>query len=395
MQARLFSQTGETRGSELALGAETIIGRDRQGELVIDQPLMSSRHARIFYDEDTQRFILEDLGSLNGTELDGDQVTGPERLGHLHVITFAGTYDFFFQDQERCCQRHPDLPTDAVVTDSASDDEPQAANEIEIPAAVRKTETTSIDREPIALPGFLARRADEARQEPKGEEQATGQRPFEITKVEQEPAFLPAALAKLVEQAKPPEGDSPEGQRGDEGTVFEKLPVALPGNLALRADHVASIRDEGSATDVHRLETVDLNDIEELIAADPGPEPEATADGDPAKTPTDVQLIVTEPDGRVRHFPLILGENLIGRGTRVQVSMIYRDLSRRHAVLSVAEDKITIRDLRSRNRTYLGDVKLEAEVEVAIEVGARLRFGSVEARLASTSLSQQDRGESS
>ncbi len=66
----------------------------------------------------------------------------------------------------------------------------------------------------------------------------------------------------------------------------------------------------------------------------------------------------------------------------MQVALRYPDLSRRHAVLTVAGDKITLRDLGSRNRTFVDDAALDPEVEVDVEPGARLRFGSVKARLA-------------
>ncbi len=76
------------------------------------------------------------------------------------------------------------------------------------------------------------------------------------------------------------------------------------------------------------------------------------------------------------------GENLVGRGGAAQVALKYPDLSRRHALLTVAGETITIRDLGSRNRTFVGDQAIEPEVDVGVEPGARLRFGSVEARLA-------------
>lgn len=375
MQARLFSRTGETRGIELELGRETTIGRDRQSTLVIDQPLMSSRHARIFYDDGQRRFMIEDLGSLNGTELDGDRIRGPERLGHLNVITLAGTYELFFLDRQRTAQRHADPPPARRAAPATEQPDPsQAAAAPEV-----SPESTRVDDEPVELPQILARRAKEL-----GEATAddSEKRSVDITQIEREPVIAADVLAQVVRRAEAEE-ETAQPQPGPEGTVLEKMPIALPGNLAHRAIQ---------RPDVHKLETVDLDDIEELIAADTD-ETDRAVDSDSAAA-SDLQLIVTEPDGRVRHFPLALGDNLLGRGTRVQVSMIYRDLSRRHALLVVGEDKITLRDLRSRNRTYLDDVRLEPEVDVELEVGARLRFGSVEARLASTSPTHQDSGDS-
>ena len=48
------------------------IGRSPENRLVIDNPAVSHRHARIFKEED--RLMLEDFGSLNGTFVNGQRV---------------------------------------------------------------------------------------------------------------------------------------------------------------------------------------------------------------------------------------------------------------------------------------------------------------------------------
>ncbi len=381
MQARLFSKTGETRGAELELESETLIGRDRQSALVIDQPLMSGRHARIFFDEDDGRFVLEDLDSLNGTELDGDPVSGSERLGHLHVITFAGTYDFFFQDLELCAQRHPGIAGDDAERDAAKPTEPASDGA----PSPRSDESTMIDREPIGLPGFLAQRADAVidQKPPAGATPVTN---AEITKIDDKPAFLPDILAKHADRLRaksdqaeagpgdPGPGDPGPGGRAPEGTVLEKMPVALPGILAQRIDRTTLPQQLGQDQEIRKADTVDMSDIEELIAID-------QRQNNPRPRPGQLQLVVTDNEGRAQRFPLESGDNVVGRSARVQVSLNFRALSRRHATLTVGRDKVTVRDLGSRNRTYLDGEPIEPEVDVEIQAGALLRFGSVEARL--------------
>ncbi len=367
MTARLFSRTGETRGLELELShdREAIVGRDPAADLVIERPLMSSRHARIVYDSDAERYVLEDLGSLNGTELDGDRVTGAERLGHLHVVTFAGNYDFFFFDPERCDGRHPE-PVEAARAEAPVPAETPAAVPAKEPA-VTTGEVTSVEHEPVALPGFLARRADALGETP---EPAGGESvPSEVTSIEREPIAVPDVLARRADGLRAEKADAEEAAAKPEKTLHEKLPVALPGVLAQRSDEAAR------RPNVQKHETVDLSQIEKLIAAEEAEEREADL-------ATGLHLIVTEAGGQVVQYPLAEGENLVGRGASADVSLKYPDLSRRHAVITVEGKTVKLRDLGSRNRTFAGDRPLEPQVDVEVEPGARLRFGSVEARLA-------------
>src|SRR5208337_1424003 len=56
-------------------GAEMVIGRIPGCDQVIDLPMISSRHARLFREGD--RILIEDLRSSNGTLVNGTRVEGP------------------------------------------------------------------------------------------------------------------------------------------------------------------------------------------------------------------------------------------------------------------------------------------------------------------------------
>ncbi len=394
MTARLFSRTGDTRNLtlELEAGGEAIVGRDPASDLAIEQPLMSGRHARIFYDAGAGRFAIEDLDSLNGTELDGDRVTGKEPLGHLNVITFAGSYEFFFIDTERVAQRHLEpvaarppaevVPVEPVPAVAAAAADAPAGGKL---GGGDSEEVTAVDVEPFSMPDFLARRADALRDSAEADSERPST-PSELTSIEREPIALPGFLARRADEASAeapeapaedvPMEDTPAGETADSGkakrekTMHEKLPVALPGNLARRVEELAGGEHH---PDVQKHETVDLAQIEKLIAEEEAAERDEREAG--------LQLIVTASGGRVRRYPLATGENLVGRGANAKVVLKYPDLSRRHALITVAGDQITLRDLGSRNRTFVNDSPVEPEVDVAVEPGARLRFGSVEARL--------------
>jgi len=72
----LVVTAGTLAGTQLPLGDEQItIGRSNDATLVLSDDYASSRHARLF-PQDGQ-WIVEDLGSTNGTYLDRQKVTQP------------------------------------------------------------------------------------------------------------------------------------------------------------------------------------------------------------------------------------------------------------------------------------------------------------------------------
>jgi DNA-binding winged helix-turn-helix (wHTH) protein len=71
---------------EIALRpGENVIGRDDAATLWIDDSLVSRRHARIVIDESGA--VLEDLGSKNGTLLNGRRISSPAKLADEDLIT--------------------------------------------------------------------------------------------------------------------------------------------------------------------------------------------------------------------------------------------------------------------------------------------------------------------
>lgn len=86
-------------GERLALreavpvGDELTLGRDEENAVVIGDRYTSGRHARVFRREDA--FWVEDLGSKNGTLLNGRRIGGPRRLVAGDRIT-VGSCTFRF-----------------------------------------------------------------------------------------------------------------------------------------------------------------------------------------------------------------------------------------------------------------------------------------------------------
>lgn len=86
--AMLLVLEGPTPGQRIFLDqAELIIGRDESCDLVIPERQVSRRHARIRLEDD--RYFLEDLGSKNGTFVNGQEIQGPCALQDGDEIQIA------------------------------------------------------------------------------------------------------------------------------------------------------------------------------------------------------------------------------------------------------------------------------------------------------------------
>ncbi|GAB2777946.1 FHA domain-containing protein FhaB/FipA [Streptomyces sp. NPDC054796] len=74
---KLVVSEGSLTGTTVALQGQTItLGRAHDSTIVLDDDYASSRHARIYPDRDGQ-WIVEDLGSTNGTYLERTRLTTP------------------------------------------------------------------------------------------------------------------------------------------------------------------------------------------------------------------------------------------------------------------------------------------------------------------------------
>lgn len=72
----------------IIVGPETVIGRKPENELVIDNPAVSGRHARVVREESSGQYFIEDLNSTNGTYLLDRKVTRSV-LRHKDVLVIA------------------------------------------------------------------------------------------------------------------------------------------------------------------------------------------------------------------------------------------------------------------------------------------------------------------
>lgn len=69
---------GDLAGKEFTVGNEATIGRGQGCQVQLPDSMVSQLHARLF--RDNKGLSVEDLGSTNGTYLNGRKVGGPARL---------------------------------------------------------------------------------------------------------------------------------------------------------------------------------------------------------------------------------------------------------------------------------------------------------------------------
>lgn len=153
MAAKLFCRTGDLAGRDYFIEHDATIGRGDDNAIVVPQKLVSHAHARISFDPAANAYVLEDLGSRNGTKLDGLPVRHPEPLAPLSVITLAERYDFIFQVLEaRGAQADASSrthPRGLAADHPASDQAP--------PGRAREGATTDWSGQPVRPPRALAR----------------------------------------------------------------------------------------------------------------------------------------------------------------------------------------------------------------------------------------------
>lgn len=93
---QLTMRSGPTPGKTYQLDQEeTIVGRDLANDIAISDPEVSRRHARFMKKE--ENFLVEDLGSTNGTFLNGERISSPQEVQEGDVITLGENVVMVFE----------------------------------------------------------------------------------------------------------------------------------------------------------------------------------------------------------------------------------------------------------------------------------------------------------
>ncbi|REJ74547.1 MAG: FHA domain-containing protein [Acidobacteria bacterium] len=315
--ARLFGKYGPFKGLEVSVGDLITIGRGHGNDVVLADPAVSQRHARIQWDPEAVRFVLHDEGSSNGTRVDGMPVRGPTPLGDVAIIGFAGVGELIFSGP--------------------------AAGGAVAPLFAGEHDTTDVpDRTTISEgPEFLA---DVLSRIPEAQEASPDR-----TVVGMEAPVLPGALG-----GGRPEDDASAGQRAGSPPVAESAESRQPGQPVAETP---------------------------AAEAAPGPVGQRAARPPAVRPSGGRWVLVVrveEPRAQQYRFPLARGSHVLGRGTKAELRIDHPHLSRSHARFDVG-DTVAVEDLGSSNRTFVEGREIDHRTE--LDEGAHLAFGDVRAEL--------------
>ncbi len=351
MNAVLFSKTGLFAGTSFKIGHDATIGKSDGNSVVLRSDVVSGNHAKITFDDAQNAYFLEDLGSSNGTLLDGISVKGKERLERLHVITFAGKFDFIFQ-------------IGGVV--------PTKSEGLRSKTVEEAVEKTMIDKGEGKLPSF-------GKKDPVKEDKtmfdAGKDAPSPLPSFGKQPDLHKTVFDKGADAPAPLPAF---GKSKDEPkTMFDSgknAPAALP--------------DFGMPKEKTEEKTISAAAPEETLPSFQK-KPEAKPSESEARTEVMRQPSPQPPAVKVRFalavgklnkdFDLKDGSTTIGRTIGCDIIIDDVSMSRRHAVITVTGDKLSIRDLGSSNGTLVDKKRIGSEIEIT--PSSVIKLGMVDVKI--------------
>lgn len=98
-QYQLIMRSGPNPGKTFLLEKEeNLLGRDLANDIVVSELEVSRRHVRFMIKDD--RVLVEDLGSTNGTFLNGERISTAQELQSGDAITLGEEIVLVFQEEE-------------------------------------------------------------------------------------------------------------------------------------------------------------------------------------------------------------------------------------------------------------------------------------------------------
>jgi pSer/pThr/pTyr-binding forkhead associated (FHA) protein len=352
--------------SEVAfVGPQLRIGRMRENDVVVNNLAVSRFHATLRREGDG--FVLEDLGSENGTQLNGERIRGTVPISPSDVIQL-GKYELRLVMQPGMAIAGPPKPKVSDAWDSsqtflALNRKPPAQ---QVPPA----------KEPTAKPTSTPKAA--TKPPPQPAPAATPEAPKKS-----EPELDPMEMAELLpdepgEAAVPdPEGLFAFGEEdlaavadepASQGSGFETDP--MPG-LAANPEQTSLFDFGGEKGAGQPAPEAPVAPSRESVAGEVLPPSAAEDSGEALHAGLIIQC-----EGKLHELrPWEDGDLTAGRANECDLMLADAGVSRRHALFSRTAEGHTVRDLGSVNGIYVNGQRTKQHV---LSVGDVVRIESFE-----------------
>lgn len=125
MKPLIIILSGNQAGEKIEINPQEafVFGRDGSCNVSLPERRVSRKHAVIQWDEEQKAFVIQDLGSLNGTFVNGEHIPGPKVLHDQDRIQI-GSFLFEFSASEMTAAAPPPADRLSSVLRSTSPSEP-------------------------------------------------------------------------------------------------------------------------------------------------------------------------------------------------------------------------------------------------------------------------------
>lgn len=342
---RILLPTGDVFDKELA-SAEAQVGKGPRNDIVIADPAVSTTHSLIKLEADG--YLLTDLGSRNGTYLNGERISEPRRLNHGDVIGMGLsklTFRLSDYSETGAIQR-----SDILALHSRQTPPPLTEDSL----------AQALSSEGIISGGEVSRLREEN----------PGRRLYR-TLIESK-AVAEDKLRDLMGRVfKIPAADLSTAQ------VDDALAAQFPSRLA-RSSQVFPIAMEGNRLALAVADPTDTAVVEEAQREMNMPIDVRLATASEITRLIDrhygPKIIGVLPSGEKLEYPINKSETEIGKAAHNHIVLTDPTVSNTHAVLLARDGGYSIVDLGSRNGTYINGERLSTRARVlrhgdAIQLG--------------------------
>jgi len=335
---KLLGSDDKTVSKEFELAdAEIVVGRDDSADLTIPAQAISRRHAKLTRKGDA--YEIEDLGSSNGTFINGEKLTGVRRLKNGDQVRFG---------------QITTLTYEAPAAEKADTPSPAATVAQSLPSAVSGVAATTIGEEP--LPSITSG-------PPKLMVAIAGEEPKTYTLTNQSISLGRVDGNDIVVSSQIVSGKHAKLVKAEGGYKIEQVPEAKNPVLI-----------EGRPLQGSRL--LRHGDILRIGSLDPGVMVTMTYDA-PSQVAVGEQRDIVFDKGTLVQ---------IGRDAGNDVVINSPNVSRFHAQVEKVGQRYRVEDLRSSNGTFVNDERIDGSVwlkpEDTIRIG-QYRFVMGKDQLAS------------